>query len=254
MSNPAPANVVNALVHARQHRQLADAAPVQATLQTADDAYAAQNGVAQAMGWFGDAPPFCWKSGGASAEALSHAPLPPEGVWNSPAVAGDWPFTLRGIEAEIALRLALPVNAALAASLDAEKARQLVDAMAVAIEVVDSRWQQGLDAPTLCKQADLLCHGALVLGEWVPFEARDWSRQSGSVHIGTQTHTFTGGHSLNDPTLVLVGWLRHATREGATLPAGTVVTTGTWCGLLHARAGDAVVAAFDGVGEARVLL
>lgn len=254
MTLPPEHPVVNALVHARQHRQLADATRVQATLPTTEDAYAAQSAVAQHLGWFGDAPPLHWKSGGARPDTLKHAPLPPDCVWDSPAVAGDWPFTLRGIEAEIALRLGQPVDAALAATLNGEQARQLVDAMTVSIEVVDSRWQQGLDTPALCDLADLLGHGALVLGEWIPFEARDWANQRCTVHIGAQAHSFHGGHSMNDPTLVLAGWLRHATRHGATLPAGTVVTTGTWCGLLHARAGDAVVATFDGIGEARVLL
>jgi 2-keto-4-pentenoate hydratase len=38
------------------------------------------------------------------------------------------------------------------------------------------------------------------------------------------------------------------------LPAGTVVTTGTWCGLLPARAGDEVEVQFDGIGAASVRL
>jgi 2-keto-4-pentenoate hydratase len=36
------------------------------------------------------------------------------------------------------------------------------------------------------------------------------------------------------------------------VPAGTVITTGTWCGLLPAQPGDRVVVRFDGVGEAAV--
>ena len=45
-----------------------------------------------------------WKSGGPSRDAvLTHAPLPPQGVWTSPANAREHPFRLRVIEAEIAL-------------------------------------------------------------------------------------------------------------------------------------------------------
>ena len=51
---------------------------------------------------------------------------------------------------------------------------------------------------------------------------------------------------------MLPGWLRHATRDGTTVPAGTVVTTGSWCGVLTAQAGNRVVAAFDGIGRAEV--
>jgi 2-keto-4-pentenoate hydratase len=38
------------------------------------------------------------------------------------------------------------------------------------------------------------------------------------------------------------------------LPAGTIVTTGTRCGLLMAESGDRVVAEFPGLGCAEVQL
>ena len=50
------------------------------------------------------------------------------------------------------------------------------------------------------------------------------------------------------------GWLRHATRDGRVLGAGTVVTTGTWVGVLDAAAGDLVQVEFDGIGSAEVQL
>ncbi|WP_088278714.1 fumarylacetoacetate hydrolase family protein [Ideonella sp. A 288] len=224
-------------------------------LADADAAYAVQDQVARTLGWYADGPARHWKSGGPSRTAVqTHAPLPPAGVWASPALAGAWPFTLRGIEAEVALRLREPVDAARAAGLDLAAACALIDAMAVSIEVVDSRWAEGLQAPALAKLADLQSHGALVLGAWVPFDvARDWSAQRCRVRLGTQAEqVFVGTHSMADPAFVLPAWLRHATRHGVVLPAGTVITTGTWCGLLHAQAGDRVVVAFDGIGEASV--
>ena len=84
--------------------------------------------------------------------------------------------------------------------------------------------------------------------------AVDWSRQTCTLHIGAEVSHFTGTHSLGDPHWLLPQWLRHATRDGAVLPAGTVVTTGTWCGLPLAQPGDLVVAVFPGIGEARVQL
>jgi 2-keto-4-pentenoate hydratase len=108
----------------------------------------------------------------------------------------------------------------------------------------------------LAKLADLLCHGALVLGSWVDFDAgRDWATQAGRVRIGAQAvHEFSGGHAMADPAYVVPAWLRHATRHGAVLAAGSVVTTGTWCGLLLAAPGDEVEVAFDGIGQASVRL
>ncbi len=223
-----------------------------------DAAYPVQAAVAQALGWFADGPPRYWKSGGASRQARqTHAPLPPAGVRESPADAGSagWYFQDRGIEAEIALRLGKPVDPTLARRLDQHGAEQLVEAMCVSIEVVDSRWSEGAAAPAAARLADLQSHGALVLGGWMAFEARDWSAQDCAVQIGAQpVLRFRGTHAMADPAFVLPAWLRHATRAGAVVPAGTIVTTGTWCGLLPAEAGDLVRVVFEGIGEASLQL
>jgi 2-keto-4-pentenoate hydratase len=247
---------VRALLQARRAQQTIGAVDV--PLPDAAAAYAVQARVAQALGWFGGGTPRHWKSGGPSRDAvLTHAPLPPDGVWESPADARarSWSFHFRGIEAEVALRLGSDVDAALAATLDVTTASALIDAMCVSIELVDSRWIEGLNAPPLAKLADLQSHGALVLGEWVPFATRDWAAQSCVVSIGDAApRTFRGTHAMGDPAFVLPGWLRHATRDGSVLRAGTVVTTGTWCGLPLAVAGDRVVAEFPGIGKAVVQL
>lgn len=224
-------------------------------LADADTAYAVQDGVARALDWFGDAPPRHWKSGGPARDAaLTHAPLPPAGVWASGHDARGQPFHFRGIEAEVALRLGPEVDAALAQRLDLASATALVDALCVSIEVVDSRWTEARDAPALARLADLQSHGALVLGDWRPFAARDWAAQACSVTIGAAERRFQGTHSLGDPAFVLPAWLRHATRHGQAVPAGSVVTTGTWCGLLFAAAGERVTVVFEGIGSATVQL
>lgn len=242
---------VRALLRARQTQQTVPAVD----LPDAQAAYAVQDGVALALGWFGSAPPRCWKSGGASRAApLTHAPLPPAGVWASGIDARAQPFHFRGIEAEIALRLARDVDAGMAQGLEPATAHELVDALCVSIEIVDSRWTEGRDAPPLARLADLQSHGALVLGDWQPFAPRDWAAQACRVTIGATTQRFVGSHSLADPAFVLPAWLRHATRTGRAVLAGSVVTTGTWCGLLLAAPGDRVTAGFDGIGEAAVQL
>lgn len=245
-------SVAQALIRARREHACADAQPIADALGTQEDAYAVQAAVAEQLGWQASGVSY-WKSGGPSRQATpTHAELPRAGVWSSPARAQDWPFTWRGIEAEIALRLGKPVDAARAAALDGASAAALVDAMAVSIEVVDSRWQQYVDAPNLLKLADLQSHGALVLGEWRPFEARDWDAQSCRVTIGGECIERRGTHALGDPAYGLVAWLRHATRGGRRIEAGSVVTTGTWVGILPASAGDLVTVEFEGVGHASI--
>lgn len=231
------ARVAEALVAARKDRTTCDAATYANLLETPQDAYAVQELVAR---WLGEGEPRYWKSGGPSRTAmLTHAALPAAGVLQSPADAGRMHFNFRWIEAEIAVRL----------GRDAAP-----EAMCVAIEIVDSRWTQNVDAPPLAKLADLQSHGALVLGDWVPFEARDWSRQDCEVTIGTQRHAFTGTHSLGDPTWMLPAWLQHARAHGLVRVDGSIVTTGTWCGMLKADASDHVLVRFPGIGEAAVQL
>ena len=240
------------LVQARRTRRLAST--VDAPLADAAMAYSVQDAVAHHFKWFVDGPARHWKSGGPSRDAvLTHAALPPEGVWTSPADARSWPFRLRGVEAEIALRIACDVDPARANAIDTGEAAELVDAMCASIEIVESRWAQGLDAPALAKLADLQSHGALVLGAWVPFSKRDWAAQQCHVHIGSQPRVERrGSHALADPLFVLPAWLRHATRFGASVARGTVVTTGTWVGILYAAAGDLVSVEFPGIGSASV--
>lgn len=254
---PTPVQTVaSALVQAHREQRPADAAPLERLLESPADAYAAQDEVARALAWFDQPVPRHWKSGGPSRTApLTHAPLPPHNVRASPADLRGTHFNLRLIEAEVALRLGRDVTAQDAAGLTHEAASALVDAMTVSIEIVDSRWKQAREAPALLKLADLQSHGALVLGEWKPFAPRDWTQQACTVHIGSdEARAFRGTHSFADPAWLLPIWLRHVTRTGATVPRGTVVTTGTWCGLLEARAGDQVRAVFDGIGEAQAQL
>jgi 2-keto-4-pentenoate hydratase len=215
-----------------------------------------QDEVARALDWFDAAVPRHWKSGGPSrAAVLTHAALPAQRVWASPADARGSHFNLRLIEAEVALRLGRDVSPEAAAALTPEAAPALVDAMTVSIEIVDSRWRQARAAGALLKLADPQSHGALVLGEWKPFAPRDWAQQVCVLRIGAgEPQRFQGTHSLGDPAWVLPAWLRHVTRDGATVPAGTVVTTGTWCGMPEAKAGDLVRVEFEGIGSAEVQL
>ena len=252
MSSPVQ-TVAHALAGARRQQRPADAAPLENLLAEPEQAYAAQEEVARALRWFDRPVPLHWKSGGPARTApLTHAPLPPQQVRASPADLRGFHFSWRLIEAEVALRLARDVSPADAQAFNPATAPRWLDGMAVSIEVVDSRWENRA-AGALLKLADQQSHGALVLGAWQPYGARDWAQQACTVQIGDAApQAFRGTHSLGDPAWLLRLWLRHVTRHGATVPAGTIVTTGTWCGLLEARAGDRVRAVFEGIGQAEV--
>jgi 2-keto-4-pentenoate hydratase len=254
---PSPVQTVaEALAAAHRQQRPVDAAPLEPLIKEAEQAYAVQGEVARALGWFDRPVPRHWKSGGPGRTIpLTHAALPPQHVWDSPADARSTHFNLRLIEAEVALRLAREVTPADAQAFNPGATQQWLDGMTVSIEIVDSRWQQERSAPALLKLADLQSHGALVLGAWQPYARRDWVQQTCSVQIGNAApQSFRGTHSLGDPAWLLPLWLRHATRNGGTVPKGTIVTTGTWCGLLEAKKGDHVKVVFDGIGQAEVQL
>jgi 2-keto-4-pentenoate hydratase len=182
------------------------------------DAYAVQDGVARALGW----PLDRWKSGGASRQGpFSHSPL-------SPVAATE----LLGIEAEVALRVGPQGEP---------------EAMCIAVELVASRWQEGLAAPELLRMADFQSNAGLLLGEWQPYRALDWANLA--WRLSAPAVQGRGGHALADPAGVLPAWLRHATRDGASVKAGTVVTTGAWGGLQAWTGPVRGTLAFEGLGE-----
>jgi hypothetical protein len=253
--NPSQTALTDALVAARRGNRTLDASPWTDALATHLEAYEVQDAVAVALGWFdGLAVPGTWKSGGGARSAtLTHAPLPPAGVRAGPADFSDLVFHTPGIEAEVALRLGRDVTPAQAAALGQGDADALVDAMAVSVEIVDSRWQDLASTPALLRLADSQVHGALALGEWRPYAAIDWAAQRCEAQVGdADTVVRQGTHPLADPAWLLPVWLRHLTRHGQSVPAGTVVTTGSWVGILPCRRGDQVSVEFPGIGALRL--
>lgn len=213
--------LIQALAACHRDGSRLNASDWQEALPSEDAAYAVQEGVAAALGW----PLDRWKSGGAGPQGpFSHSPVNP--------VAGA---RLLGVEAEVALRV---------------NADGAPEAMCIAVELVASRWQQGLDAPALLRMADHQSNAGLLLGPWQPWRALDWAGLEWRLALEGQPDIVRrGGHSLADPAGVLPTWFRHATRGGAQVAAGTIVTTGAWGGL-HALSGRARGRlAIQGLGE-----
>ncbi|MDH0865726.1 fumarylacetoacetate hydrolase family protein [Mitsuaria sp. GD03876] len=221
-------------------------------------AYAAQAELARRLDWLSPGRTQFWKCGGSSREgALGHSPLPPmrarevRGLRNG----GDFSdLVLIGAEAEIALRVGQDVTPEMAAALVPGQAEHLIDAMCVAVEWLGSRWQRGLATDNLLRLADAQTHGALALGPWQAWKpGHDWANQSCELIVGDQPPMGgIGGHGLNDPAWVVAGWLQEATRTGLTVPAGSVVTTGSWRVATKLSKGATVTARYPGLGELSV--
>lgn len=225
--------LIHALVQAHRSGTALDATPWAATVTTEAQAYAVHDGVAAALGW----PLDRWKSGGAGPQGpFSHSPV-------APATGSN----LIGVEAEVALRLARDVTPEQAL---APLGEDLIDAMCIAVECIASRWQQALDAPALLRMADFQSNAGLLTGVWQPWRALDWAQAGWRLGLpGQPVIERRGGHSLANPAGVLPAWLRHATRHGATVKAGTVVTTGAWGGVHRCTGQPAGTLALEGLGE-----
>lgn len=228
-------------------------------------AYAVQDAVAITLGWFPDPVPQYWKGGAPNTSTpANYSPLPPDGVQPSPATRPWSSHFMRAIEAEVAVRVGTSVSAEQAASITVANLGDVLDGLAVSIELVDSRWQQVTDVAPLLRTADMQVHGTLTLGSWQPFTARSesaWAAQTCEVYVDGKTHGpqggsgfYTGSHPTVDPLWVVPLWLRHVAERFGNVPAGSVITTGSWCGLLKLSAPGTVRTVFPGIGEASLTL
>jgi 2-keto-4-pentenoate hydratase len=177
--------------------------------------------------------------------------LPRSRVFANGAVVDASPFSMLGIEAEIAFRFerSLPAREAPYERAEIEAAVTAFPA----IEIVDTRFQSYEGAHVLDRAADFISHGGFVAGPgrsgWQGFDLE--SIEATVTINGVERVRRSGGHPLRDPLLpaiALVNHLRHST--GAL--AGAFVTTGTYTGLERAFAGDVVEARFEGLGSVEV--
>jgi len=237
--------IADALVHARRDRTVWS--PDFSQPLSIEEAYAVQDRVASALGWFAARRPAAWKAGGPDRlTEPTAAPLP------SVRESGvRWPCTGQhalSVEAEVAVRFGRTPST----SVDII---DCIDTMCVSIEIVATRLADGLHAPAAWKLADQQLHADLVIGAEVPFTARDWSSQRCSLSINGKVQlAVQGAHPCGDPLFSLAWLAQHARRCGDGLRAGDLVTTGSWTGITPVQPGDRVVARFDGIGEAVVEL
>ena len=236
------------LTRARRERMQCSVEALGGDLASSDEAYAVQDRVADALGWFEGTRPRAWKCGASAPGATPIAvPLPPSGVVDSPARFPADAFHGIRVEAEIAFRF----GDGIAEPQRASDWTAWIDALVVTIEVVDSRIADADRASPRLKLADAQQHGALVVGTSVPCRTVEWKslqaivRRNGAIVARTR-----GGHPLGDPTVLLPWFVAHVAARGRDLAPGDLVTAGTWAGMVSADPGDVVEVDFDGIGRA----
>ncbi|EJN09454.1 2-keto-4-pentenoate hydratase [Bradyrhizobium sp. YR681] len=211
-------------------------------------AYAIQDATLARIGPVGG-----WKVGASNPEAEPVcAPLPASGLLASGARLGTG--LLRGVEAEVALRVGRPLTADDAALPDGELAKAF-DAAYPVIEVVETRLEDWTNSAALAQLADLQSHGALLMGpaSTVSIAAIDLRSVEAHISIGDDvSKRTTGGNPAGDIWRMLRWLIRHCADRGTPLARGQIVTTGSCTGMIFAREGASVRARLEGFGEVAV--
>jgi len=203
------------------------------------EAYAIQARCMDALGPVGG-----WKVGAAGPDAPpSCAPMPSSGLHASPAVLDGAAFTSREIESEIAFVLGADLPPRDSPYSEAEVSAAIASCHA-GLEVLQSRFGDPDGTDPLSNLADLIRHGAYVLGPPVgPWQAIDFAAlRVRQVIAGEPIERV--GNPAGDMMRLMV-WLANAGAVWAGgLKAGQIVTCGSWTGKLAAPAGAAVSARF----------
>jgi 2-oxo-3-hexenedioate decarboxylase/2-keto-4-pentenoate hydratase len=161
-------------------------------------------------------------------------------------------FVAPRVEPEIAFRLSTDLDAT-GGPVTADDVRAATDAVAVALEIVDSRvadWRITL-ADTI---ADNASSAAVVLGPWIPLAgAGDLVAASGELLVnGDIVGSGDGAAVLGDPAEA-VAWLVNAYgRLGEKVRAGEFVMSGAMCASAWMHAGDETTARISGLGDVSV--
>lgn len=155
-------------------------------------------------------------------------------------------FCAPRVEPEIAFLLHTALRGP---AVTADDVRAATEAVAVALEIVDSRvadWQITLPDTV----ADNASSGAVVLGEWVPFSAElDLPNARASLRLNdTEIDTGLGSAVLGDPATA-VAWLANALAPyDIEIAAGQFVMSGSFTSAAFIRPGDRADATITGLG------
>lgn len=211
-------------------------------------AYFTQHAVMAGLGPIGG-----WKVGSPHPTGpFTCAPLPASHILPSPASARQAECPDRGVEAEIAVRLArdLPPRDAI---YTPEEVLAAIASAHPAIELLQSRFQDVDAVDPLSALADSLSHWGLVWGDAIPgWQSIDLAREGVAVLVNGVEIKRSVGNPAGD-MLRLVAWLANeGARWAGGLKAGQFVTTGSWTGKDFVPEGAHVRMAFEHCGSVEV--
>lgn len=210
------------------------------------EAFAVQDAVAASLG-----PAAAWKVG----KGGTAAPIAASLVRPSPCTWPAGEFLRIGIEAEIALRIGRDLGFGPIPPGE-DEIRSAIAAIHPAIEIVDSRFDTWPVPNPLWALADNQNNGGFVYGtEGRPWDGAPLASAEVTVTVdGRPIFSEQGSNPAGEPFPLLVWLVAHLAGRGERLPAGSLVTTGSLCGILWVEAGAEVVAEIAGLGRVELRL
>jgi len=219
-----------------------------------DEAYAVHRALLDLLSATGDGPRIGWKVGftNDAAQATNGATEPVvAGLLGKHAFAGEAEIVSPrgdglGVEPEIALRLGAP----LAGRVSKHEAAAAVDAVAIALEIVERRGAEGLTT--------LIADGTLqfgsVIGEWTAdYDPLTLDETDIKLQVDGETNGFVSAAEVLGHPLNALCWLSEAAeRIGIELRQGDVILTGAIMPAQHLNPGQMAELASDGLGDIRV--
>jgi 2-keto-4-pentenoate hydratase len=190
-----------------------------------------------------------WKVGSKSETAPIHcAPLPLPRIYSSSASIARRDYPVFALELELIFTLDrdfLPQPE----PISERHLLESVSAFGASIEIASSRIDGWPDTPKLSQLADLQSHGALVIGDMVEYRS-DFSFTAPTVDLridGVPLFSGAGRNSAGDPRRLLWGLVNHCSAKGLTLPAGSIITTGSFTGMEFPAHGGTVMGEITGL-------
>lgn len=174
-----------------------------------------------------------WKIGAKSETGpIQGAPLPLPRIYSRSASIARRDYPVLGIELELIFsfnRDFLPQPD----PISEQHVLESINAFGASIEIVSSRIAGWPQAPKLSQLADLQNHGALVIGKMVEYR-NDFSFINPMVDLrinDVPLFSGAGSNPAGDPRRLLCWLVNHCSKRGLVLPAGSIITTGSYTGI-----------------------
>jgi 2-keto-4-pentenoate hydratase len=175
-----------------------------------------------------------WKIGAKSETGpIQGAPLPLSRIYSRATPISRRDYPILGIELEITFsfdRDFLPRPDPIAE----RDVLESISAFGASIEVVSSRVAGWPETPKLVQLADLQNNGALIVGKMVEYRSEfSFINPMADLRInGVPVFTGLSQNPAGDPRRLLCWLVNHCSKQGLVLPAGSIITTGSYTGMV----------------------